>query len=137
MGIRSPGGPCTNAFAYSNIRLMTDGDISINRRVKQVREALKLSQAQCSRIISLSNGYLGGIETGKRAVNERLVKLICAAFNVNNKWLKTGEGEMFNQHTGDFSKVLSFYRQLDPEYQEYILKQIELLLAIQNKHPRL
>jgi hypothetical protein len=44
---------------------------------------------------------------------------------------------MFNQHTGDFSRVLSFYRQLNPEYQEYILKRIELLLAIQNKHPRL
>jgi transcriptional regulator with XRE-family HTH domain len=117
--------------------MITKDVVSINHRIKQIRETLKLSQAKFSRIISLSNGYLGGVETEKRKVNERLVKLICSAFNVNSKWLKTGEGEMFNEHAEDFSKLLSLYKQLDPEYQEHILKQIDQFLDIQAKHPRM
>jgi transcriptional regulator with XRE-family HTH domain len=112
-----------------------DITISINHRVKKVREALKLSQAQFSRIISLSNGYLGGVETEKRKVNDRLVKLICAAFDVDREWLKTGNGPMFTQNAHEFSKVINLYKELSPVYQAYVLKQIELLLDVQTKHP--
>jgi transcriptional regulator with XRE-family HTH domain len=113
--------------------MMTQTEITINKRVKLVRETLKLSQAQFSRIISLSNGYLGGVETEKRRVNDRLVKLVCAAFNVNNVWLKTGEGEMFNKSHNPFTKVMALYKELNSEYQGYVLRQIELLLDIQSK----
>jgi transcriptional regulator with XRE-family HTH domain len=115
--------------------LNNDIALSINHRVKKVREALKLSQAQFSRIISLSNGYLGGVETEKRRVNDRLVKLICAAFDVDREWLKTGNGTMFTQNAHEFLKVINLYKELSPVYQAYVLKQIDLLLDIQTKHP--
>jgi TrmH family RNA methyltransferase len=71
--------------------------VSINRRIKQIRQALRLSQVQFSRVISLSSGYLAGVEVEKRRVNDRLVKLICSAFKVNERWLKEGDGEMFSK----------------------------------------
>jgi transcriptional regulator with XRE-family HTH domain len=110
---------------------------SVNRRIKQVRQALRLSQVQFSRVISLSSGYLAGVEVEKRRVNERLIKLICSSFNVNEKWLKTGEDEMFNQNPDEsFTKLISLFKELDPKYQAYILKEINLLLEIQDGDSR-
>ena len=106
---------------------------SVNHRIKQVRQALKLSQVQFSRVISLSSGYLAGVEVEKRKVNERLIKLICSSFNVNEKWLKSGEGEIFNRNPDEsFTKLISLFKDLDPKYQAYILKEINLLLEIQD-----
>lgn len=109
--------------------------MTINHRVKQVREALRLSQVQFSRVISLSSGYLAGVEVEKRKVNARLIKLISSSFKVNAEWLKTGDGEMFSQNPDEkFTKLVSLYKELDPEFQEYILKQICLLLDIQDTY---
>jgi transcriptional regulator with XRE-family HTH domain len=76
-----------------------DNNISktVNQRIKEVRDSLNLTQVQFSQVTSLSSGYLAGVEGGKRKVNDRLIKLTCAAFNVNVLWLKTGEGEIFNK----------------------------------------
>jgi transcriptional regulator with XRE-family HTH domain len=109
-------------------------ELSVNHRIKQVRETLKLSQVQFSRVISLSGGYLAGVETEKRKVNDRLIKLICSSFNVNSEWLKTGEGPMFNGNSDEkFTKLVSLFKELGPQFREYILKQIDLLLEIQDK----
>ena len=35
------------------------------------------------------------MENGKRDVTDKTVKIICMEFNVNEEWLRTGEGEMF------------------------------------------
>jgi transcriptional regulator with XRE-family HTH domain len=111
-------------------------EVSVNRRIKQVRETIKLSQMQFSRVISLSGGYLAGVETEKRKVNDRLIKLVCSSFNVNAEWLKTGEGTMFNENPEtEFTKLVSLFRELGPQFREYILKQIDLLLEIQDKNP--
>jgi transcriptional regulator with XRE-family HTH domain len=107
---------------------------SVNRRIKQIRQALKLSQVQFSRIISLSSGYLAGVEVEKRKVNNRLIKLICSSFNVNEQWLQTGEGEMFRLHPDEsFTKLVNLFKELDPKYQSYILKEINLLLELQDQ----
>jgi transcriptional regulator with XRE-family HTH domain len=106
---------------------------SINRRIKLIREALDMTQAAFSRIISLSNGYLAGVETEKRRVNDRLVKLICSSFMVNEQWLRTGAGDMFAPASDEmFLKLASFFRELSPKYRRYILKEIQLLLEIQD-----
>jgi transcriptional regulator with XRE-family HTH domain len=108
--------------------------ITVNRRIKQVREALKLSQVQFSRVISLSSGYLAGVEVEKRKANDRIIKLICSSFNVNELWLKTGEGDMFSLNPQEECiKLVSLYKELYPKFQDYILKQIDLLLLIQDK----
>jgi DNA-binding XRE family transcriptional regulator len=109
-------------------------ETTVNRRIKQVREALSLSQMKFSKVISLSSGYLAGVEVEKRKVNDRIIKLICASFAVNEKWLRAGEGEMFsNDPDKEFTKLVSLYKELSPQYQEYILKQIDLLLVMQDK----
>lgn len=71
--------------------------MSVNQRIKQVRQALNLSQAKFAKEISISNGYIAGIELEKRNVNDRLIKLVCITFNVSEHWLRTGNGDMFEE----------------------------------------
>lgn len=71
--------------------------MSINERVREVRKALNLSQEQFGERIGMVKSGISNIENGSRAVNERIIKLICSEFSVNEEWLRTGEGEMFTQ----------------------------------------
>lgn len=41
------------------------------------------------------------IESEKRQLTDQMIKLICREFNVNESWLRTGEGDMFRQYTRD------------------------------------
>jgi transcriptional regulator with XRE-family HTH domain len=109
----------------------------INQRIRQVRGALKLTQMNFATVISVSKGYVADVEIGVRKVNDRIVKLVCSSFNVNDRWLRDGEGEMFTENPAEgYTKLLGFYRELDPEYQEFIMNQIIQLLDIQTRNKK-
>lgn len=108
--------------------------MTVNQRIKELRLKLGLSQAKFAKAISISNGYIAGLELGNRHVNERLIKLICITFNVREEWLKTGDGNMFNEEPSQLAELAySTFKELKPEYQEYVLKQMDQLLEIQNR----
>lgn len=108
--------------------------MSVNQRIKQLRQTLNLSQAKFAKAISISNGYIAGIELENRNVNDRIIKLICITFNVRENWLRTGEGDMFEEEPNHlFELATASFKELKPEYQEYILMQIDQLLDIQNR----
>jgi transcriptional regulator with XRE-family HTH domain len=110
-----------------------EANMSINERIKQVRQSLNLSQAKFAKDISISNGYIAGIELGNRKVNDRIVKLICSAYGVNEMWLKTGEGKMFDSKlNAKLEQATTVFKQLKPEFQDYVMKQLDQLLALQN-----
>ena len=109
--------------------------MSINQRIKLLRQELNLSQAKFAKEISISNGYIAGIELENRKVNDRIIKLICVTFNVNEEWLRNGTGNIFLNQTNDeaFNLASGTFQKLKPVYQNYILKQIDQLLEIQYK----
>ena len=106
---------------------------TVNERVKKVRHALKLSQVEFSKGILISNGYLASIELGNRKVNSRIIKLISTTYEVNEKWLKTGKEGMFSDDFDEkLNRVVNLFKELKPKYKDYILKQIDQLLELQN-----
>ena len=106
--------------------------MSVNQRIKQVRQKLELSQAKFAEKISISSGYLAGIEVEKRSVNDRLIRLVCITFHVNEDWLRTGEGKMFDEPTDPaYELAYSTFRKLKPPFQKYVLNQIDQLLELQ------
>ncbi len=108
--------------------------MTINQRVKEVRLALNLSQAKFAKELSMSNGYIAGIELEHNKVNDRIVKLLYFIYNVSEVWLKTGEGDMFlKEPDHDLELASATFKKLKPVYQEYIIKQINELLEIQEK----
>jgi transcriptional regulator with XRE-family HTH domain len=111
---------------------MTVEDTTINQRVVDARHALDLSQAKFAERIKMSSGYLASIELENRRVNDRLIKNISMTFGVNERWLKSGEGSMFDD-IEDFklNQILSTFKKLDPSFQDYMLKQLDILLELQ------
>lgn len=106
--------------------------MTINQRIKQVRQYLKMSQAKFAKNLCLSGGYFAGIELENRKVNDRIVRLISITYGINEEWLKTGVGEMY----GDLSdarveQAMKISRELRSEYQDYILNIVKNLLYIQ------
>ena len=83
--------------------------LSINDRVKLLRESLDKSQEQFGTAIGISKSGVSNIESGIRNVTEKHIKLICVAFPVNESWLRTGEGDMFSSTNSfdDFEQLLA------------------------------
>ena len=68
----------------------------MNERVRQLRKELGLSGAKFGERLGVKRSAISDIETGRNALSEQNIKSICREFNVNENWLRTGEGEMFN-----------------------------------------
>lgn len=85
----------------------------MNDRIKQIREALNMSQEQFGSAIGLTKSSISNIENRTRNVTEKHIKLICSALNVNEKWLRLGYGEMFNKKSMDYFDQIAEYYKLD------------------------
>lgn len=73
--------------------------MTMNERVKFLRKKLNLTLEKFGEQISMKKNSLSQIESGKNNLTERNVILICEAFNVNEHWLRTGEGDIFREQT--------------------------------------
>lgn len=67
----------------------------MNTRIKEIREAKGLSQADFAEMLKLKRNSISLIEVGKRNPSDRTIIDICNTFNVSEEWLRTGVGEMF------------------------------------------
>jgi transcriptional regulator with XRE-family HTH domain len=93
---------------------------------------LELSQVNFAEKIKISSGYMASIESGIRRVNDRIIKIISMTFGINEVWLKSGHGNMFDG-AEDFKleQVVSIFKKLDPSFQDYMIKQLNMLLELQ------
>lgn len=108
--------------------------MSIHERIREIRQALGLSQAKFAKDISISSGYVAGLELGNRKVNDRMIKLICTQYHVNEAWLRDDTGEMFRSASDSrLERIIALFHQLEPAFQDYVLEQTDRLLALQNR----
>ncbi len=68
-----------------------------NERIKQIRtcERLRLTAEKFGERLGVTRATISAVETGKNHVSDQLRRSICREFNVNENWLRNGEGEMF------------------------------------------
>ena len=67
----------------------------MNARIKEVREAKGLSQADFAEMLNLKRNSISLIELGKRNPSDRTILDICNTFSVSEEWLRTGSGKPF------------------------------------------
>lgn len=79
----------------------------MNERIKQLRKALDLTQQEFADKLGVKRGAIANYEIGRNEPIDAVIALICREFNVSEVWLRSGEGEMFNQVDDDaeFLKV--------------------------------
>ena len=108
----------------------------MSNRIKAVREAFKLSQREFGERLGVSRDVISNLEYDRVQPKELLLRHICQLYGVNEHWLQTGEGEMFDSSPADTIKLdeaLRIFRSLRPEFQDYALDQIRKLAELQDK----
>lgn len=68
----------------------------IGVRVGEVIRALGMKKVRFAEQIGVDQSYMTKLSKGAGQPSDLLITSICREFNVNEKWLRTGEGEMFN-----------------------------------------
>ena len=108
--------------------------MTINERIKHLRTTLQMSQADFAKAVYISNGYIAELEGNNRRVNDRIIHLISLTFGVSDMWLKHGKGNMFFTTPSEkLQRLTSLFNDLPPRFQDYVMIQIEQLLAIIEK----
>ena len=104
--------------------------MTVSERIKLLRASLKISQTEFAGAIFVSNGYIAELENAKRKVNDRIIHLISLTFGVSEAWLKHGTGNMhFTTPAEKLQRLTCLFNELPPRFQDYVMLQIEQLLA--------
>ena len=68
-------------------------------RIKEVRKAVGLTQVEYGKRLGVAGNTVTNYENGMRNPSDAIINAICREFNVNEDWLRTGSGEMFQELT--------------------------------------
>ena len=106
----------------------------MKERIRQLRKALNLSQADFGKKVGVTFSTIGGYEQGRRNVSSAVFKSICREYNVNEEWLRTGKGEMFNKEedTEDNVKLGGELYQISQD--KMLLRFIDEYLKLSNEN---
>lgn len=96
----------------------------MEKRLRTIRKALGLSQEQLGQALGVSNTAISKLENGENNITEQNIKAICREFDVNENWLRTGQGEMFVELTPDeeFDKLCLEIQLSDDELIKKIMR---------------
>lgn len=74
-------------------------DNNFKYRLSQVIDASRCSKTKFAERLNISQAFLSQMSSGVRSPSDRTITDICREFNVNEVWLRTGEGEPFQKET--------------------------------------
>ena len=83
----------------------------MNERIKELRKALGLTQQDFADKIGIKRNSYANYETGRNTPLDAIIVSICREFSVNETWLRTGEGEMFQPLSRD-EELAQFFGKL-------------------------
>lgn len=96
--------------------------MTINGRIKELRKQLGFNQTVFGEKIGIKVSQASYIEKDGNSVTKRVIQLICTTFNVSEKWLTEGTGEMYNKTEESIIQLLRKEYSLTPE-QEIFARQ--------------
>lgn len=69
----------------------------MKERIRELRRHLNMTMEEFGARIGLTKSAVSFIESGRNGARDQTVFAICREFGVNEHWLRTGDGEMFEQ----------------------------------------
>ena len=93
--------------------------MNIGERIKALRTNKGLTQEEFAQAVSVVRSHISLVEAGKREPSELMIKSIISAFpDISAQWLRTGEGDMF-QEASDKDQIVAMLGDLElPEITE-------------------
>lgn len=94
----------------------------MNNRIKEIRKKEGLTQQKFADELGIARGNISAYEVGKNAPSDAVISLICTKFSINNEWLRTGNGEMYQYaDTDDYSEISTLIGEKDPKAKQAII----------------
>ncbi|GHV20045.1 hypothetical protein FACS189494_03030 [Spirochaetia bacterium] len=112
---------------------MVSQNTSIQDRIKIVRKKLDIKQFDFAARLGLTQTSMSMIEAEKTNLTDKNIKLICATFNVDENWLRTGNGEMFGSASPYEKELMDIFYRLTTDTQELLLDIAYAMLKRQGK----
>lgn len=108
--------------------------MQMNSRIKELRTKLKLTQEEFAEKLGATRSAIASIENDKCTVTTQMIKLVCITYNVNEQWLRTGKGEMFEKKdesledlfsdASDLEKsIIAAYLSIDADLRDQVIVQ--------------
>ena len=95
----------------------------MNERLKKLRKELDMTQQEFADRIGIKRNSLANYETGRNTPIDAIIVSICREFNVNENWLRNGEGEMFVEMSYD-DEIAQFVGQVMGEEDDSFKKRL-------------
>ena len=97
-------------------------------RLKKLRKELDLTQQAFADKIGMKQNTIVQYEMGRTTSSDAIIFFICRGFGVNEKWLRSGEGEMFEELT-DQQKILKYTALLLKDKDSAVADAIQTLIV--------
>jgi transcriptional regulator with XRE-family HTH domain len=111
-------------------------DTNISQRLLEIRKLKDRNQSQFANDLQMTQASISKMEAGLTPITEKTIKLICLAFNINEAWLRNGEGDMFiSDASQEEAKFMDIYRKLSPINQKMLLEFAITMLANEQPDP--
>lgn len=95
----------------------------MNERLKKLRKELDMTQQEFAEGIGIKRNTMATYESGRNEPIDAVISLICTKYNVNENWLRTGEGEMFMEMSYD-DEIAQFVGQVMGEEDDSFKKRL-------------
>lgn len=105
------------------------------RSYKKIRKEKKMTQEDFSKKLGLARNSIANYEIGRREPTNAIIVSICREFDVNEEWLRTGEGEMFIQIPEEDETAALVYDLLGPDKESFYDIVLETIKAYKKLSP--
>lgn len=99
------------------------------RRVRELRKELGLTLEKFGKPLGVGKTAISKIENDERSLTDQMIISICREYNVNEEWLRTGEGKPFKELTRN-QIIADFAGDLIREDESFKTRLIEALAKL-------
>lgn len=109
----------------------------IGSRIDELITSLKIKKVRFAERLGIDQSYVTQLTSGRRNPSDLLIGAICREFNVNEKWLRTGEGgaeAMFLAKTREEEIAAAVERLITGESSEFKKRLVLALSSLKDEH---
>lgn len=114
--------------------------MNTSEKIKLIRKANNLTQAEFANSIGISRGNLANIELGNVVATPIFINCVSLLYNIDKNWLidDTNDDLSFLNNSVNMQTLITEkYEQLDDKYKKFVENQINQLLDIQNTNDKI
>lgn len=104
----------------------------IGERIKELRKEVGLSQKAFGEKMGVSRDVVKNMEMNLVETKEHFIKLICSTFGVSEKWLRSGEGDIFYSLSED-EELAGLIGKIIAEENDFIKKTLLTLARLDDE----